>query len=99
MIVARDRFAPDHIATTAMGKHMRKILFTAFAAAIVLSSGVVAHRAEALTLIAPAAMSAAAARVAVVEPVVSVCGSNGCAVIQTKKVQHHKAPNIAAKHP
>jgi hypothetical protein len=78
---------------------MRKILFTTVAAAIVLSSGGVAHRAEAMTLTAPAAMSAAAARVAVIEPVVSVCGSNGCSVIQTKKVVHHKAPNIAAKHP
>jgi hypothetical protein len=44
-------------------------------------------------------MSAAATRVAVVQPVVSVCGSNGCSVIQTKKVVHHKASNIAASHP
>jgi hypothetical protein len=88
-----------YIANTAMGKHMRKILFTAFAAAIILTSGVFGHRAEAMTLIAPAAMNAAAARVAVVQPVVSVCGSNGCSVIQTKKVVHHKASNIAANHP
>jgi len=78
---------------------MHKILFTVFAAAILLTSGVAGHRAEAMTLTAPTAMSAAAARMAAVQPVASVCGSNGCAVIQTKKVVHHKASNIAAKHP
>jgi len=78
---------------------MRKILFTTAAAAIILASGVLGHRAEAMTLIAPAALGAAAAHAAVVHRVVNVCGSNGCAVIQTKKVVHHKAPNIAAKHP
>ncbi len=78
---------------------MREILLTAFAAALILSGGVLGQRADAMTLLAPAAVGAAAARAALVQQVVSVCGSNGCAVIQTKKVVHHKAANIAAKHP
>ena len=78
---------------------MREILLAAFAAAIILSSGVLEQRAEAMTLVAPAAVGAAAGREALIHKVVSVCSSNGCSVVQTKKVVHHKAANIAAKHP
>jgi hypothetical protein len=99
MMAATPPIRLAHIITTAMRTNMRQILLTACSAAIVLASGVVGHRAEAMTPIAPAAVGAAAARAAVIEQVVNVCGSNGCAVIQTKRVVHHKAPNIAAKHP
>jgi len=77
---------------------MREFLLTALAATIILASGALGHRAEAITLSKPAAWDASGARAALVQQVVNVCGTNGCALVQTKRVQHTKPGSVAAKH-
>jgi len=77
---------------------MREILLTALAATMILASGVLGHRAEAIMLAKPAALKAGGARAAVVQQVVNVCSTNGCAPVQTKRVQHTKPGSVAANH-
>lgn len=76
---------------------MRETLLTAVAATIVLVSGAFAHRAEAVTL---SGQDIAAARPAFVEQVANVCGANGCAPVQMKRVQNKKKPGgvVVGKH-
>ncbi len=76
---------------------MHKALQTAFVVAIV-SVGILASNAQAMTLTTPAALHSDAARAAVIRKVVSVCGTNGCAPVQTKRIYHQKPGSIAAKH-
>jgi hypothetical protein len=75
---------------------MREILLTAFAAAMVLAAG--AAGSEAITFTARSALGATAVQAPLVQQVVNVCGSNGCAPVQTKRVQHQKPGSVAAKH-
>lgn len=77
---------------------MRGILLTALVAAGVLADGSLGNRAAAMMPTGAAALYAAGARAALVHEAAAVCGSNGCAVVQTKRVQHHKASTIATKH-
>jgi hypothetical protein len=63
-------------------------VFTAGTAAAVLGIGLFYNVAFAFS--APAAQALTAPRV--IEPVVNVCGTNGCAPVQTKKVIHHRKP-------
>ena len=68
---------------------MRRIQLTALAAATILSVGLFANRAEAMTLAAPSALGVAGAHAAVVRQVAVVCGTNGCAPVQ---VSHRRRP-------
>ena len=77
---------------------MRDIVCTACVAAILAAGGVLIQRAEAFTPPTPSAFSAAAASGDRIRQVVNVCGSNGCAPVQTKRVQHQKPGAVAAKH-
>ena len=77
---------------------MREILSTAFAATIVLSTGMFGHSAEATTLAAPAALNAAIAPAALIRQAANLCGTNGCALVQTKRVRHQKPGSVAAQH-
>ena len=77
---------------------MRETLLTAAAAAVMLSSPLLDHRATALTLAAPAAMVVTAPRAAVIERVVNVCGTHGCVPVQTKRVIHHRKPGNTVPH-
>jgi hypothetical protein len=73
---------------------MRTFL-TTLAAASVLAAGLLGNRADAFTLAAPSTLSVAATRAAAVQQVVSVCGTNGCAPVQTKRVRHYKPGGTA----
>lgn len=77
---------------------MRETLLTAFAAATILSGGLFGDRAEAMTLAAPVASHVAAARAALVQQAVNVCGANGCVPVQTKRVRHQRPGSVAAQH-
>jgi hypothetical protein len=74
---------------------MRETLLTAFAAATILSGGMLGNRAEAMTA---STLTVAAAHVATVQLAVNVCGTNGCAKVQTHRIVHHKPGAVAAKH-
>jgi hypothetical protein len=72
---------------------MRAALLATLAASAILYATRVDAFPPAATPDAPAAPSA------VIQKIHSICTSNGCSMIQTKKVQHHKAPgNVAPKH-
>ena len=77
---------------------MREIILTAFAVAIILSGGVLGNRAEAMRLDTPSMLGVAAARAALVQQAVNVCGNSGCVPVQTKRVQHHRPGALTAKH-
>ena len=77
---------------------MREALLTAVAAAAILSSPLLDHRAPALALAAPAALDVGAARAAVIEPVVNICGTHGCVPVQTKRIIHHQKPGNKIPH-
>lgn len=77
---------------------MRGMLCTVCAAAILVASGSLGHRAQATTLAAPSALHIAAVQAVEIQQVANVCGSNGCALVQTKRVQHQKPGAVAAKH-
>jgi hypothetical protein len=74
---------------------MHNIPLTALAAAIVLSSGVLADRARSQVLTDRSLMEA---NVAHVQGVASVCGANGCVRVQTQKIRHHKPGSVNANH-
>jgi hypothetical protein len=66
---------------------MSKTLFSALAAATVLSGATFAGRAVAMP---SAALSSAPARSALVHEAAVLCGGNGCAPVQTKQTQRKK---------
>jgi hypothetical protein len=66
---------------------MPKMLFSALAAATILSGAMVAGRAAAMP---PDTLSAASARTALVQEAAVLCGGNGCAPVQTKQTQRKK---------
>ena len=76
---------------------MKKLALTGFAAAAILSGATVGLRAEPASF-AASAPSAAAGPARLVREAVNVCGSNGCAPVQMRRVQHRKAVNVPPKH-
>ncbi len=74
---------------------MRGILFTAFAVAFVLSSGVSGRHAEAAPFGSPSALGVAASA-AVVQQVANVCGSSGCVRVQTQRVVRRQKPGMVS---
>ena len=69
---------------------MRKILLSAFTAAIILSGEIFAGRAVAMAPSATPALGAAAANGGLIQAAAVVCGNNGCAPVQTKAPQKRK---------
>jgi hypothetical protein len=67
---------------------MRKTLLSALAATTILSAGLLASRAAAMTSTASVA-DMAAANTPIREAAI-VCGSNGCGVVQTKSTKQRK---------
>jgi hypothetical protein len=67
----------------------REGFFTAAAVTILLCGGLFYNADSAIAWPAPKALAAPATAI---EPVVNVCGTNGCAPVQTKKVFHHQKP-------
>jgi hypothetical protein len=66
---------------------MRKFLLSTFAAATIVSVGLIASRAAAMASAMPAAAAAATAQL---QMAAVVCGSNGCGVVQTKGAKQRK---------
>jgi hypothetical protein len=69
---------------------MCNILPTAFAAATILSVGMLGTPANAMTLAPASALGAARADTALVHQATVICGNNGCVPVQTKRVEHAK---------
>ena len=67
---------------------MRKIVLTAMATAAILSGGMLGSEAGAMPLATPAVLNAAAG--SLVRQAAVVCGGNGCAPVQTGRVQRRK---------
>jgi len=67
---------------------MRKTLLSAVAAMTILSAGLVASRAAAMTSLTSAAGMTAPNTL--VREAAIVCGSNGCGVVQTKSTKQRK---------
>jgi hypothetical protein len=79
---------------------MFRNILAAVAAAALLSAVLAAYQAAAMPPGAAAALDAAAADTGLIHKVTSVCGTNGCAVVQTRRVQHHQFPKTAVPaHP
>jgi hypothetical protein len=57
---------------------MRKTLLTVFAAAALLSGGMLGNRAQAMTLAPPSALGVAVADTGLVQKAAVVCGYRGC---------------------
>lgn len=71
---------------------MRRSLLTVLAVASIMSAEMLGHQAGAMTLIPPSALGIANANVTLVQKAAVICGGNGCAPVQTKRVQRHKKP-------
>jgi hypothetical protein len=71
---------------------MRKIFIAAFAAAAFLAAAMPLHGAAAMPPAAASALAAAGADARLVEPVVNVCGANGCVRVQTQRVVKRHIP-------
>lgn len=67
-------------------------------ATVVFFTAVFGWRAEAMTVMAPAALGEAAAGLAPIRKMVNVCGSNGCVPVQTKRVHRQKPGSVPAHH-
>lgn len=70
---------------------MHKSLFAAVAAAIILSAALLGQRAEAMPA-RPQTLGLAKANAAFIQQVVTLCGMNGCAPVQTSRARHHRHP-------
>ncbi len=73
---------------------MSKTVLAALAAAAIFSGATLATRVTAMTPAAPSALGAASAPSALVERVTNVCGMNGCAPVQTKRVQKPRRKGV-----
>lgn len=71
---------------------MPRSLLTVFAVATVLSAGMLDNQAGAMTLVPPSVVGIANADGTLVQKAAVICGNNGCAPVQTKRVQRHKKP-------
>lgn len=69
---------------------MRKILLSAFTMATILSGGISAGRAAAMSPATPPALGATVTNAAPVREAAVLCGSNGCLPVQTKAPQKRK---------
>jgi hypothetical protein len=69
---------------------MPKNLFTALAAAIFLCCGMLGGQVNAMMPATASAVGAARDGAALLQRATVICGSNGCATVQTKRVQHPK---------
>lgn len=90
-VARRDR-GSGRVACEGTEEHMRQVFLAAIAAAAILSGGSVARSTEAMAPAAPAAYDA------LVWKVVNVCGTRGCALVQTKRVIRRQKPGEVAKH-
>jgi hypothetical protein len=77
---------------------MRTSILTALAITCILLSGLLDSRADAMTLTASLTLNTAGAQPAIVQQVVNLCTSNGCAPVQTKRVRHYKAGGLTGQH-
>ncbi len=73
---------------------MRATLLTALAAAAILSGGLPSNQANAFAQ--PSALGVASAPF--VQQVATICGTAGCAPVQTKKVRHFKNGSAVGQH-
>jgi len=71
---------------------MRKMLFAALAAAVLVAGAMPGDRAQAMT-VAPPARGAPAPGADLVHRVVNVCGANGCVKVQTQRVVKRHPPS------
>ena len=69
---------------------MRKTLLSAFTMATILSGGISAGRAAAMSPATPPALAATVTNAAPVREAAVLCGSNGCLPVQTKAPQKRK---------
>jgi hypothetical protein len=67
---------------------MRRSLLVALAVAMMASNGFILHRAAAMTLAAPSTLGVATA--GMVQKATAVCGNNGCATVQVKRLDKHQ---------
>ncbi len=68
---------------------MRKTLLTAFAAAALLSSAMLASPAGAITLAAPSAIGVAATNTGLVQKTAVVCGYRGCVRVHPRRYYNY----------
>jgi len=85
---------PIHIASNFKRISMRATLLTALAAAAILSGGLPGNEANAFT---PPSMLGGAP-MPLVQQVATICGSVGCAPVQTKKIRHFKNGSAVGQH-
>jgi hypothetical protein len=79
---------------------MVRNVLAAVAAAAILSAALAAYQVEAMPPGGSAALGAAGTEDGLIHKVTSVCGTNGCAVVQTRRVQHHPfAKTAVPTHP
>jgi hypothetical protein len=71
---------------------MRKVFIAALAAAAFLAAAMPLHGAAAMLRPSASALAAAGADARLVEPVVNVCGANGCVRVQTQRVVKRQMP-------
>jgi hypothetical protein len=76
-----------------MRQRMRGTLVLTLAVAVILSMGAAAGAATRT----PASLVSGGDG-PLIQRVTNVCGANGCARVQTQRVQHHKPGSVAAKH-
>lgn len=69
---------------------MRKLLLSTFTMAAILSGGISAGRAAAMSPATPPALGTAVTTVAPVREAAVLCGNNGCLPVQTKAPQKRK---------
>jgi len=73
---------------------MRATLLTALAAAAILSGGLFGNQASAFTR--PSVLGVAP--MPLVQHVANICGTVGCAPVQTKKIRHFKNGSAVGQH-
>jgi hypothetical protein len=69
---------------------MRRSFLTVLAVAILVSNGIILHRAAAMSLAAPSALGVATAGSELVQKATAVCGINGCVAVQVKRLDKHQ---------
>lgn len=73
---------------------MRATLLTALAAATIVSGGLPSNQANAFTQLSTVGV----APMPFVQQVATICGTAGCAPVQTKKVRHFKNGSAVGQH-
>ena len=69
---------------------MRRNPFTALAVALIVSCGMLGDQVNAMTPASPPMLGAQSQSLALLQQAAVICGNNGCAPVQTKRVEHPK---------